>query len=139
MGTVAFPFNSFIQDTRPADQMKRVLHCGGCDIHLLPAMLATVPTKTCDGLKIVTRRQAIKHHRQADMTQADYRIESASPIVGPLLPVSGLAEYFVVNSETAVVMAAKSMTILPGEEIRVVHAPTGEVIFRKSATPSSEF
>ncbi len=73
------------------------------------------------------------------MTQADYRIESASPIVGPLLPVSGLAEYFVVNSETAVVMAAKSMTILPGEEIRVVYAPTGEVIFRKSATPSSEF
>ena len=72
------------------------------------------------------------------MTHADYRIESASPIVGPLLPVCGFAEYLVVDSATAVVMAAKSVTVPPGDEIRVVHAPTGEIIFRKSTTPSSD-
>ncbi|HSI55788.1 MAG: hypothetical protein ACAH21_05945 [Ramlibacter sp.] len=31
-------------------------------------------------------------------------------------------------------MAAKSVTKPMGEEIRVVHVPTGEVIFRKAAT-----
>ena len=69
------------------------------------------------------------------MTPADYRIESANSIAGPLLPVSGSSEYLVRDGATAVVMAAKSVTIPAGQEIRVVHVPTGEVIFRKSATP----
>ena len=36
------------------------------------------------------------------------------------------------NGELAVVVAAKSQTIPPGQEIRVVHVPTGEIVFRKS-------
>jgi CBS-domain-containing membrane protein len=70
------------------------------------------------------------------MTPADYRIESASGITGPLLPVSGSSAYLVHDSAMAVVMAAKSVTIPAGQEIRVVHVPTGEVIFRKSAAPA---
>ena len=67
------------------------------------------------------------------MQPAEYRIECANSIAGPLLPESGQSEYLVRNSATAVVMAAKSVTIPAGQEIRVVHVPTGEVIFRKTA------
>jgi len=35
-------------------------------------------------------------------------------------------------------MAAKSFT-KPSGEIRVVHVPTGEVVFRKAATGRAEF
>ena len=37
------------------------------------------------------------------------------------------------DSETAVAVAAKSVTRPFGHEIRVVYIPTGEVIFSKSA------
>jgi len=36
-------------------------------------------------------------------------------------------------------MAAKSITTPSGEEIRVVHVPTGEIVFRKAATPRAEW
>ena len=71
------------------------------------------------------------------MTATDYRIESETPMAGPLLPVSGSAQYLVSNVAMAVVMAAKSVTIPLGQEIRVVHVPTGGIVFRKSATPST--
>lgn len=70
------------------------------------------------------------------MTPAEFRIESASGITGPLLPQSGSSEYPVHDVSMAVVMAAKSETVPAGQEIRVVHVPTGEVIFRKHATAS---
>ncbi len=70
------------------------------------------------------------------MLHADYRIESECSITGPLLPVPGRSQYLVPDGATAVVMAAKSATVPLGQEIRVVHVPTGEVIFRKTATPS---
>lgn len=70
------------------------------------------------------------------MPPADYRIESSHPLLGPLLPTPGSVEYLVSDGALAVVMAAKSVTMPSGEEIRVVHVPTGEVLFRKS-TPSS--
>ncbi len=70
------------------------------------------------------------------MTHADYRIESAHSIAGPLLPDSGHSMYLVSDGSVAVVIAAKCVTVPGGEEIRVVHIPTGEVIFRKSITPS---
>lgn len=69
------------------------------------------------------------------MTHSAYRIESLHSIVGPLLPDSGLSMYLVSDGSMAVVMAAKCVTIPGGEEIRVVHIPTGEVIFRKSTAP----
>lgn len=70
------------------------------------------------------------------MTHADYRIESAHSIAGPLLQDSGFSMYLVSDGGVAVVMAAKCFTIPGGEEIRVVHVPTGEVIFRKTTATS---
>ena len=70
------------------------------------------------------------------MPHADYRIESAHSIAGALLPASGLSMYLVRDGSVAVVMAAKCVTIPEGEEVRVVHIPTGEVIFRKSTAPT---
>lgn len=70
------------------------------------------------------------------MDNTRYRIESVAPMTGGLLPeafASGAREYFFNNRSLAVVFAAKSMTIPPGREIRVVHVPTGEVVFSKSA------
>jgi hypothetical protein len=66
------------------------------------------------------------------MSGQTYRIESESPIVSPLLPESGHAEIWLDDGELAVVVAAKSHTVPGGREIRVVHVPTGEVVFRKA-------
>lgn len=63
------------------------------------------------------------------MTSADYRIESAHPIASDLLPQPGRRHYVVQNRALAVTLAAKSSS--GGQEIRVVHVPTGEVVFRK--------
>jgi len=68
------------------------------------------------------------------MTSADFRVESASPISGRLWPLSGSQQYFFSDRALAVAMAAKSTTKPAGQEIRVVHVPTGEVVFRKPAS-----
>ena len=65
------------------------------------------------------------------MTSGDYRIESSHPIASLLLPTSGEQQYFVSDRALAVTVAAKSSTRPMGQEIRVVHVPTGEVVFRK--------
>ena len=65
------------------------------------------------------------------MKAADYRIESANPFLCRLLPDSSSTAFVLADGALAVAMAAKSVTIPAGEEIRVVHIPTGEVVFRK--------
>ena len=72
------------------------------------------------------------------MTSADYRIESSHPIASLLLPTSGEQQYFVSDRALAVSLAAKSMTLPKGQEIRVVHVPTGEVVFRKRGSSRHE-
>ena len=67
------------------------------------------------------------------MSRMNYRIESSHPMVGPLLPGSGVTIFLVHDRAIAVVVAAKSVTIPYGKEIRVVHIPSGEVIFCKTA------
>ena len=67
------------------------------------------------------------------MTSADYRIESNQPIIGQLWPAKGSQEFAVSDRALAISLAAKSFT-LPASEIRVVHVPTGEVVFRKRVT-----
>ena len=67
------------------------------------------------------------------MTSADYRIESNQPIAGLLWPAKGSQHLEVSDRALAVTLAAKSFT-RSGSEIRVVHVPTGEVVFRKRAT-----
>jgi len=73
------------------------------------------------------------------MSPADFRVESSHPITGRLWPATGRQEYFFNNRDLAVAMAAKSVTKPSGQEIRVVHVPTGEVVFRKPASPRAEW
>lgn len=63
------------------------------------------------------------------MTAADYRIESSRPIAGRFWPSAGLQQMAVRDRALAVSLAAKSFS--RDSEIRVVHVPTGEVVFRK--------
>lgn len=67
------------------------------------------------------------------MSTLNYRIESLHPIVGPLLSPCVNAASALYNRSMAVLLAAKSQTKPYGQEIRVVHVPTGEVIYRKTA------
>ena len=69
------------------------------------------------------------------MTSAEYRIESSQPIAGRLWPAAGSQRLDVSDRALAISLAAKSFT--PSSEIRVVHVPTGEVVFRKPA-PSKD-
>ncbi len=66
------------------------------------------------------------------MSPADFRVESNHPITGRLWPAAGRQQYSFSNRDLAIAMAAKSVTRPSGQEIRVVHVPTGEVVFRKS-------
>jgi hypothetical protein len=71
------------------------------------------------------------------MTSADYRIESNQPIAGRLWPAAGSQQYVVKDRALAVALAAKAFTP-EGHEIRVIHVPTGEVVFRKAATQGAQ-
>jgi hypothetical protein len=73
------------------------------------------------------------------MSAAEFRVESNHPISGRLWPISGSLQYFFSDRSLAVAMAAKSVTKPSGQEIRVVHVPTGEVVFRKLASARAEF
>ena len=66
------------------------------------------------------------------MAATEYRLESNDPIAGRLLPGPGANRYYFRDRSLAVAMAAKSTT--PGGEIRVVHVPTGEIVFRKAGS-----
>ena len=71
------------------------------------------------------------------MTPAEYRVESNQPLVGRLLPTAGSREYFFNDRSLAVALAAKSASA-SGQEIRVVHVPTGEIVFRKAAVTRTQ-
>jgi hypothetical protein len=71
------------------------------------------------------------------MASADYRIESSQPIASRFWPAGGPNQFAVSNRALAVSLAAKS--ILGCGEIRVVHVPTGEVVFRKPAQQRAEW
>ncbi len=72
------------------------------------------------------------------MTSGEFRVESNQPIAGHFLPRPGAQQYFFSDRALAVALAAKSFT-KPSSEIRVVHVPTGEVVFRKSSAPRAEW
>jgi hypothetical protein len=72
------------------------------------------------------------------MASADFRLESSQPITGRFLPQPGSQQYFFSDRALAVAMAAKSFT-RPSSEIRVVHVPTGEIVFRKAPAQRAEF
>jgi len=73
------------------------------------------------------------------MSSADFRVESNHPISGRLWPLGGSQQYFFSDRSLAVAMAAKSVTKPSGQEIRVVHMPTGEVVFTKPGSPRADW
>lgn len=70
------------------------------------------------------------------MAPADYLIESSQPIASRFWPAGGATQFAVSNRALAVSLAAKSITGIG--EIRVVHVPTGEIVFRKPAQQGAE-
>jgi hypothetical protein len=77
-------------------------------------------------------------YAEVKMTSAEYRIESSHPLTSRLLPLASSEQYLVKDRALAVALAAKSFTRPSGQEIRVVHVPTGEVVFRKPGTRAPE-
>lgn len=66
------------------------------------------------------------------MKKDTYRIESNHPMMGPLLPPVGSKFIHTGDRDLAIVLATKSITRPFGQEIRLVHVPTGAIVFRKS-------
>lgn len=69
------------------------------------------------------------------MPPAEYRIESDRPLSGRWLPLTGNRHWVMGNRALAVSLAAKNFRDAGGQEIRVVHVPTGEIVYRKNTDP----
>ncbi len=65
------------------------------------------------------------------MNTLPYKIESSAPIVASLPRTDVRDGSLLASREMAVSLAAKSITDPPGGVVRVVHVPTGEVLFSK--------
>lgn len=70
------------------------------------------------------------------MTSAEYRIESNQPLSGRLLPLGGGRQVLVGDRGLAISLAAKNFIPGYGQEIRVIHVPTGEIVFHKQEAPA---
>lgn len=62
----------------------------------------------------------------------DYRIESRDPLTGRLLPPT-TAKHLYADPSLAVAVAVKSVADPTRQEVRVVHIPSGEIVFRTSS------
>lgn len=65
------------------------------------------------------------------MAPAQYRIESRNTLRGGLLPPNALRQLYADRS-LAVAVAVKSLADPTCQEIRVVHIPSGEIVFQTS-------
>lgn len=65
------------------------------------------------------------------MATAQFRIESSDPLLGSLLPPAPLQRLYS-DQSLAVAVAVKSLTDPTRQDIRVVHVPTGEIVFQTS-------
>jgi hypothetical protein len=63
----------------------------------------------------------------------DYRIENVDPAEGSLLPPSS-SKHLYADYSLAVAVAVKSVADPTRQEVRVVHIPSGEIVFRTSGT-----
>ena len=63
------------------------------------------------------------------MASAHYRIESSDPLLGHLLPPTDFKHLFV-NRSLAVAVAVKSVYDPTRQHVRVVHVPSGEIVFQ---------
>ncbi len=62
-----------------------------------------------------------------------YRIESRNPLIGNLLPPR--IEHLYTNCSLAVAVAVKSVADPSRQQVRVVHIPSGEIIFQTAPAP----
>jgi uncharacterized RmlC-like cupin family protein len=58
----------------------------------------------------------------------DYRIECLDAVTGSLLPAA--TSHLYANASLAVAVAVKCVSDPTRQEVRVVHVPSGEVVFR---------
>ncbi|MBA3594023.1 MAG: hypothetical protein H0W47_09525 [Polaromonas sp.] len=65
------------------------------------------------------------------MASAQFRIECRGPLRGSLLPPASLRQTYS-DQSLAVAVAVKSLTDPTRQDIRVVHIPSGEVVFQTS-------
>lgn len=65
------------------------------------------------------------------MASAQYRIESRGPLQGSLLPAT-LSKGLYADRSLAVAVAVKSVADPTCQDIRVVHIPSGEIVFQTS-------
>ncbi len=63
-----------------------------------------------------------------------YRIESRDPLLGHLLPTQHRKTLFG-NCSLAVAVAVKSVEDPTRQQVRVVHVPSGEVVFETQPAP----
>lgn len=67
------------------------------------------------------------------MASAQYRIESMDPLLGTLLPPTDYKHVFA-DCSLAVAVAVKSVSDPTRQQVRVVHIPSGEVIFQTATS-----
>lgn len=71
------------------------------------------------------------------MASAGYRIESKHPITNRLLPQLPSPRTFK-DASLAVAIAAKCVPNSFGDEVRVVHIPSGNIVFRVDGTQPND-
>jgi hypothetical protein len=64
----------------------------------------------------------------------DYRIESRDPVSDSLLVSPNLSHLYA-DASLAIAVAVKSVSDPTTQEVRVVHIPTGEVVFKTATLP----
>ncbi len=78
-------------------------------------------------------RQTDRHDRSQDRSQdRPYRIESTAPTRSSLLPEGSTREFYR-DRGLAVAVAVKSLSDPTRQQVRVVHVPSGEVVFESEA------
>lgn len=68
------------------------------------------------------------------MSSGGYRIESNVPLQGSLLPTATF-ELLYNDYSLAVAIAVKSVADPTRQQVRVVHVPSGEIVFDTSPAP----
>ena len=84
----------------------------------------------------MTRFKEVLIMPSANSPTHDYRIEIRALLGGGLLPSPNFKHLYA-NPSLAVAVAVKSVVDPTWQDVRVVHIPTGEIIFRTGATGQS--
>ena len=71
------------------------------------------------------------------MSMAQFRIESRDPLLGHLLPPTNYQHLFA-DCSLAVAVAVKSVVDPTRQYVRVVHIPSGEIVFQTAPAPLAQ-